>query len=153
MAGSFGAALLGNLLSVPLSHLLAKRYALVAALSQAFQGVFLILLALLASPLPAAALFWLVYASRGVLGSPHATLLHAEIPATHRSAMLSVSSLVAYAGGFLGSAGLGFLAEGFSIGLAWAVAGAALLLSVGFYVKVNHRATSHPAKERAEEAA
>ncbi len=136
LAGSFGLAMVGNLCSVPLSRWFKKRYAVVAAIFQALQGVFLILLALQSLPVTASAFFWLVYFSRGVVNSPHAALFNAEVPAARRSSMLSIQSLVFSAGGLVGSAGLGFVAERSSVGTAWGVAGIALLASVVCYVFV-----------------
>ncbi|CAN5786450.1 MFS transporter [soil metagenome] len=139
LAGSFGLAMVGNLLSIPLSRLLNKRYAVVAAVFQTLQGGFLILLALQGLPVAAGAFFWLVYFSRGVINSPHATLFNAEVPAARRSSMLSIQSLVFSAGAVVGSAGLGFVAERSSIGTAWTVAGSALLVSVVCYVVISVR--------------
>jgi len=141
LAGSFGLAMVGSLSSIPLSRLLGKRYSVVAALFQALQGGFLILLALQSLPIAAGAFFWLVYFSRGVINSPHATLFNAEVPAERRSSMLSIQSLVFSAGAVVGSAGLGFVAENSSIGTAWMMAGAALLVSVICYVVI---AVKHP---------
>ena len=136
LAGSFGLAMVGSLCSIPLSRLFNKRYSIVAAIFQALQGVFLILLALQSLPVAAGAFFWLVYFSRGVINSPHATLFNAEVPAERRSSMLSIQSLVFSAGAVVGSAGLGFVAEYSSIGIAWMIAGAALLVSVICYVVI-----------------
>ena len=136
LAGSFGLGALGNLLATPLSRFFGKRYALVAALFQGLGGLTLVLLALQTYVTAAAALFWLVYFSRGVINSPHAALFNREAPKARRSAMLSVQSLAAYAGLFLGSSVLGYVAENFSINLAWTVSGVALGASLLFYLGV-----------------
>ena len=83
---------------------------------------------------PAAAFFWLVYLAAGIGVSPHAALVNDEIPAARRSAMLSVQSLAVYAGSFLGGAVLGWVADQWSIGAAWAIGGALLLASVAPYL-------------------
>jgi predicted MFS family arabinose efflux permease len=75
----------------------------------------------------------------GILNSPHNTLLNAEIPSEARSSMLSISSLAGYLGSMLGSAGLGFIAERGSIGLAWGICGAVLVVSLILYWKVDLR--------------
>ena len=136
LAGSFGLGALGNLLATPLSRFFNRHYALVAALSQGLGGLTLVLLALQTHPTAAAGFFWLVYASRGLINSPHAVLFNREVPAARRSAMLSVQSLAAYVGVFLGSSVLGYVAENFSIHLAWVVAGVALGASLLFYLGV-----------------
>ena len=105
LAGSFGLGALGNLLATPLSRLFGKRYARVAVFSQGLGGLALVLLALQTSTTAAAGFFWLVYASRGVLNSPHAALFNREVPKARRSAMLSVQSLATYAGLFFGKHG------------------------------------------------
>ena len=149
LAGSFGLAMVGSLCSIPLSRLFKKRYGIVAAIFQALQGGFLILLALQSLPVAAGAFFWLVYFSRGVINSPHATLFNAEVPAERRSSMLSIQSLVFSGGAVVGSAGLGFVAEYSSIGTAWIIAGTALLVSVICYVviAVNHPQTKETSPE------
>ena len=141
--------MVGNLFSIPLSRLLKKRYAVVAAIFQTLQGGFLLLLALQSLPVAAGAFFWLVYFSRGVINSPHAALFNAEVPAEQRSSMLSIQSLVFSAGGLVGSAGLGFVAEHSSISAAWLLAGAALLVSVVCYVVI---AVKNPKPQIAEDS-
>lgn len=139
MAGSFLFGVGGNLLSVPLSRRLHKRYGLVAALSQGAQGLFLILLAMQSSVGVAAALFWLVYVSMSVTNSPHATLVNEQIPSARRSSMLSVQSLATYIGAFVGSTGLGYVAQQTSISVAWVVAGATAMVSLLLYLAVDRR--------------
>lgn len=89
--------------------------------------------------LPAAGFFWLVYLMGGVGLSPHATLLNAEIPAARRSAMLSVQSLAAYLGSFVGGTGLGYIAENISIPAAWLIAGALTVVSLTAYLLLDAR--------------
>lgn len=146
LAGSFGLGMLGNLLATPLSRLLRGRYALAAALFQGAQGLFLVLLLLQWTVPAATALFWLVFFSRGVANSPHMALFNREVSAERRSALLSVQSLASYLGSFAGSVTLGFIAETSSIGLAWALAGALLLASVGLYLRLDARQRSARAR-------
>jgi MFS family permease len=107
-----------------------------AALFQGIQGAMLIALALQVNTWTAVGLFWLVYLNLGILNSPVSTLVNREIPASHRSSMLSVFSLASYAGGFLGSTGLGYVAEHSSISRAWIIAGALLVVSLLLFVRV-----------------
>ena len=137
LAGSFALVSLGSVASTGLSRLLRKRYALVAALGEVLQAGFIALLALQTSVWVAAPLFWLSYFSRGVMGSPSATLLNNEIPDTKRSAMLSVQSLAFSLGGFAGSVSLGYIADAFSISAAWLVAAGVLATSVLAYLRIN----------------
>jgi len=134
LAGSFGLASLGSLASIGLSRLLKKRYALVAAVAEIGQIGAILFLALQTNALVAAPLFWLAYFSRGATSSPQATLLNNEVPNTKRSSILSIQSLTFALGGFLGSVGLGYLADTFSIQTAWLVAGASLIVAVACYL-------------------
>ncbi len=137
LAGSFGLLSLGSLASIPLSRVLNKRYALVAALAEVGQLVFIVALALQTNALVAAPLFWFVYLSRGVGSSPQATMLNNEVPSGKRSAMLSIRSLALALGGFLGSVGLGYLADTFSIRVAWLVLAGVLVLAVAIYLRLH----------------
>lgn len=144
MAGSFGAGMLGNLASIPLSRLLRGRYAYVVVLSQGIGGLAFVTLALQTETLPAALLFWLVYLMLGVSGSPLQTLFNHAVPSSSRAAMLSVGSLMSYTGYFLGSLILGQLAEHVSVPAAWGVAGAVLVASLGFYLRLGRLDRAKP---------
>lgn len=140
MAVSFLVGVAGNLLSIPISKRLGKRYAWVAALARGGQGLALIILATKGYIVSATAGFWLFFLTMGIQNSPHETLVNEEIPSSRRSAMLSVQSLASYIGGFLGSVLLGFVAQRQSINLAWLAAGALTLASMMLYVNVaKHR--------------
>ena len=139
MAGSFAAGMGGNLLAGRLSWLLGGRHAIVSAISRLLQGASLLALAAAGALLPAAGFFWLAYLMGGVGLSPHATLLNAEISAERRSAMLSVQSLAAYLGSFIGGAALGVVAEHVSIPAAWLIAGALTVVSLIPYLLLDAR--------------
>lgn len=139
MTGSFLAGMGGNMLATPLSRFLGKRYALVAALVRGLQGLFLLTLALQTAVPGFILVFWLVYLNLGVLNSPHSTLLNAAIPAARRSSMLSVESLAGYLGSMIGSIGLGYVAQQWSISAAWIVAAVGLMLSLFLYVRIDRR--------------
>ena len=136
LAGSFGLVSLGSLTSIGLSRLLNKRYALIAAIAEVAQAGFIVLLAFQTNVFVAAPLFWMTYFSRGVMGSPQATLLNNEVPNAKRSSMLSIQSLTFSLGGFLGSVSLGYLADTFSIQVAWTVGGAPLVIAVICYLVI-----------------
>lgn len=143
LAGSFGAGMLGNLAATPLSRLFGKRYALVAALFQLLQGAMLIVLAWQVSAATATLFLWLTYLTRGTRNSPHAALFNAEVPSQRRSVMLSVQSLVGFAGAFLGSILLGFLAEAVSISVAWTLSGCFVAATTGFYLLLDRHLHSN----------
>ena len=137
MGGNFIVGMLGNLMATWLSKLFKRRYGLLSAAIQALRGIFLLLLAIQASTIPAILFFWLTYLNMGILASPVNTLMNNEIPADRRSSMLSIISLTAYVGSFVGSVGLGFIAEQTSIGLAWAIGGVVLSLSAFLFLRVD----------------
>ena len=137
LAGTFGMSMVGSLASVPISRLLGRRYALVAAAFQGLQGVMLIVLALQSSALFAASFFWLTYLMEGVVSAPHKTLFNRVIPSSRRSTMLSVHSLVNFSGGFIGSAVLGLVAVRSSVSTAWLAVGAVVILSLTLYLALD----------------
>jgi predicted MFS family arabinose efflux permease len=133
MTGYFLVGIAGNMLATHLSKWLRKQYALVAALFQGLEGVWLLMLGSMTAVYPAAAFFWLAYMSLSGVNSPLAALFNQEIPADRRSVMLSIQSLAMYAGSIIGSSVLGYVAELFSIQVAWTVAGGVLLVSLYLY--------------------
>lgn len=139
MAGNFLVGAGGNLLSSPLTRRLGGRRALVAGLARLAQGASILALAASAALVPAAGFFWLTYLLAAVGISPHATLVNEEIPAERRSAMLSVQSLAAYLGSFIGGSALGYVADHLSISLAWAIAAALTAASVVPYLLLERR--------------
>lgn len=139
MGGNFLVGMVGNLLATPLSRRLNKRYGLVCAIFQGAWGVAVLLLAWQTIPLAAVFLFWLAYLNMGVINSPHSALLNREIPAEHRSSMLSIASLAGYLGSMMAGAGLGFVAEQSSISVAWIIGGAVLVVSLTLYWGIDLR--------------
>ncbi len=148
MAGSFGAGMLGNLLAIPVSRWLGKRHARVAALFHALQLAAVLALAFTKIVPAAVALFWLAYLAMGSSGSPIAALFNGAVPGNRRSVMLSVRSLAAFVGAFLGSAVLGWVAEVWSIEAAWSAAGASGLIAIVLLLLADRSrrpaAASHP---------
>jgi DHA1 family quinolone resistance protein-like MFS transporter len=137
LAGSFLLGVLGNLLAPWLSRHLRGNHGLVCAIFHGCRGLALIGLALQGHIVPAALLFWLIYFGQGMVTSTHALLLNEEIPTDRRSSMLSIESLASYVGGFLGSAGLGLIADRTSITVAWSLAGGVLLVSWIAYLRID----------------
>ena len=151
MAGNFLVGMVGNLLSVALARRWGGRYARVSAVARLLQGVSILALAATGALVPAAGFFWLTYLMGGVGVSPHATLLNAEIPAERRSAMLSVQSLAAYLGSFVGGAALGYVAEHVAISAAWLIAGALTVVSLAPYLILDARRDRRPEADRGTE--
>ena len=137
LAGSFLMGVVGNLVAPRLSKRLGGRPGRICAIFHGLRGALLLGLAVQGHAAPAAVLFWLVYLGQGAVNSTHALLLNEEIPSHRRSSMLSIESLTHYVGGFIGSAGLGFVAQRTSIGTAWGIAGTVLLVSWVLYLRVD----------------
>ncbi|MFO7544059.1 MAG: MFS transporter [Trueperaceae bacterium] len=145
MAGSFGAGMLGNLLAIPMSRWLGRRHARVAALFHALQLAAVLALAFTKVVPAAVALFWIAYLAMGGSGSPIAALFNGAVPGNRRSVMLSVRSLAGFAGAFLGSVVLGWVAESASIQAAWTIAGGSTVLSVVLLLHMDRRSRPAPA--------
>ncbi len=141
LAGGFGMGMLGNLVAIPVSRWLGRRYALVAALFKLAQGAMLVVLAYQQGLVAAAGFFWLFYVTMAGSNSPLGTLFHAEVPAQRRSVMLSVQSLAGFTGAFVGSIGLGWIAQRSGITVAWTIAGAALTIAVLLLVRLDRART------------
>jgi len=137
LAGCFLMGMVGNLIAPRLSKRLGGRHGSVCAIFHGLRGALLVGLAMQGHAVPASILFWLVYLGQGAVNSTHALLINEEIPPHRRSSMLSIESLVSYFGGFIGSAGLGFIAQRTSVSTAWSLAGAVLLVSWVLYLRVD----------------
>ncbi len=138
MGGNFLIGMLGNMIATPISKVLGKRYAFVAAIFQGLRGIVLIGLTFQTN-LPLGVLFfWLVYLNIGVIESPHSALLNDQIPSQQRSSMLSIASLASYLGGAIGGIFLGYIAEQFSIRSAWIIAGVISVISLSLYLRIDN---------------
>ena len=137
MAGNFVLGAVGNMLSPLLARKLNNRLGLLAGLFEVLRGVALLVLVWQSNVLLATLFFWAVYFGVGVVGSPAGVMLHGEISAENRSTMLSIQSMVAYIGVFVGSLLLGGLAEIVSIRAAWIVGGCVLIALLLPYLKID----------------
>lgn len=138
-AGNFLLAMGGNLVSTPLTRLLGGRPARFAALAQGSRGLLLLLLGLQFSMGGAMAAFWLAYMAAGATESPHQTLINRNVRPTYRSAMLSVQSLAASLGAFVGSAVFGYIARAAGLRTVWIVTAGYVVLSLALYLRVDAR--------------
>lgn len=127
--GCFAVGLCGNLLSTRLLRWLGGQVAWFGFGSQLLQGVGLILLARQSALWMAIALFWLTYLARSAFASPFRTLFNDPVPGMHRALMLSVLSMILFAGSALGNLGLGQLASLTSIPVMWTVVGVGIAIS------------------------
>lgn len=144
--------IIGNLLSIPLSRRLNRRYAVVAAMFRGLSGLTLVLLAFQSAVLPAVLLFWLVYLSGSTGMSPHSVLFNEEASKEQRSTLLSLESLLRYLGFFAGSVLLGFIAEVASIPMAWMIAGGVMTASLLAYLPIDSARAVKPASSHAQSA-
>ena len=72
----------------------------------------------------------------GVQSSPESSIFNGEVPSEKRSTLLSFSSLFLQAGGILGSLIMGFLAQTYSIKVAWIVASVVISVSALLYLLI-----------------
>ena len=135
MAITFFMGMVGNLASIPINKRLGSRHGYLAAAATVLGAIFIILLALAPSPLLAALAFWGYYFTLGLVDSPVQTLLNNETATSSRSSVLSLSSLVGYAGAFLGSITLGYVAETHSIPAAFLLTAGVLGVSFLAYLR------------------
>jgi MFS family permease len=126
----------GNLVSIPLcSRLKEGRSKLLAAIRLAIGGT-LILLALQGGVWGFAAIYLLFFLLVGVEGSPFAAMFNSNVPSERRSTLLSLQSLVLQVGGLIGTLVMGYVAQVFSFGTAWSIAGLVLMLSALVYMVI-----------------
>ena len=135
MAITFFMGMIGNLSSIPINKRLGSRHGYLAALATLLGALAIAALALAPSAWLAAAAFWGFYFTLGLVSSPVETLLNDETASSSRSSVLSLYSLVGYAGAFLGSVALGYVAENYTISLAFLLT--ALVLGVSLIVYVS----------------
>ena len=133
-AGYFIASGLGSVIVTPISKLFNNNYQNLLALFRFLMGATLVILAMQANITSFIGLYWLLFIFNGVMNSPHAALFNDNIPEEQRSTLLSFESLMLQIGGLLGSVGLGYLSDSFSIPAAWFVGAGILALSSLFYV-------------------
>ena len=141
LTGCFVAGTVGSLLAVPVARRMRSRHARVAATFHLLQFIALALLVLQESPAVAAALLWLTYLAMGGAASPARALFNMHVPSAFRSVMLSVLSLATMLGAFIGSFGLGWVADNSSVATAWAVAAVPLLFSCALLLRAGHSST------------
>lgn len=133
-AGYFVASALGSFIASPLCKLFNNNYQGVLAGARFLMGGALFILALQAEIIGFIGLYWGLFIFNGIMNSPHAAIFNDNIPEEQRSTLLSFESVIMQMGGVLGSIGLGYLSQSFSISTAWFVGAGVLALSSLFYI-------------------
>jgi len=128
-AGYFLSLGIGSLASMPACGLSKGRYAHVLTVARIAMGAILVIMALQTTMLVFALLYFLLYFVNGIEGSPFSTMFNNEVPSKYRSTLLSFNSLTLQLGGLIGTLAFGYIAGSYSIGTAWEVAGALLMVS------------------------
>ena len=133
-AGYFVASGVGNFIVTLVCKFFNNNYQGVLTGSRLFMGVTLLILASQENILGFIGLYWLLFIFNGVMKSPHAALFNDNIPEDQRSTLLSFESLMLQIGGLIGSIGLGYVSQAFSISNAWFIGAGVLALSSLCYV-------------------
>jgi predicted MFS family arabinose efflux permease len=133
-AGYFGVAVLGNALSPALVRLTRGNRAAAVMLYRLLSGAALVGLALQVSASGFSAAYLGFFFLLSVTSPLQSTMLNERVPDSKRSTLISSSSLVLQAGGFVGSLVFGVVSQQLGIGVSWTVAGTALALSTLLYL-------------------
>ena len=133
-AGYFVASALGSFIASPLCKFFNNNYQGVLAGARFLMGGTLFILALQAEIIGFIGFYWGLFIFNGIMNSPHAAIFNDNIPEEQRSTLLSFESVVMQMGGVLGSIGLGYLSQSFSIAIAWFVGAGVLAFSSLFYI-------------------
>ena len=152
-AGYFLMASVGSIVSTPICRMTGDNYPRILIGMRVVLGGLLFALALQGSILAFALFYLLLYFMIGTAGSPHAALYNDQIPSKQRATMMSFESLIAQGGGLIGALLIGFVADIWSIPIAWMLAGVILAISSLAYLylalnakRLNLLACSGPGK-------
>ena len=133
--GYFFAGSLGALVSGRLFGVIGNRYGTAVGVLRIVMGALFALLSITRSVSVFAIIYLSLFFLNGINDSPEQTMFNLRVPASSRSTLLSFQSLFMQLGG--GAAGLlfGIIAERYSIGLSWRIAGLIFALSGLLYVQ------------------
>lgn len=134
--GYFLAASLGNILVTPICKIFKDNYIFVLFLARLIMGILYFVLALQNEMIFFSVFYMALFMFNGVQGSPESSIFNSEVPSDKRSTLLSFSSLFLQGGGILGSLLMGFLAQTFSIKIAWIVASVVISASALLYLLI-----------------
>jgi len=105
-----------------------------AAVTRVLQGLAVVLMGVLAGPVGLVVAYLACYTIHGASNPLHATLLHREVTAEHRSTLISLNSMVSQPAGAVGTVVLTALADGTSITTALVAGGVVLAVAAPLYV-------------------
>ena len=132
--GYFVASGLGNILVTPICKLFKDNYSKVLFFARTLMGTLYFVLAMQSGIIMFSIFYITLFMFNGVLNSPESAIFNREIPSEKRSTLLSFASLFSQSGGIIGSVLMGFLAQTFSIKIAWMIASAVITLSALLYL-------------------
>lgn len=115
---------------------LMRRWGVVRAAIAAriLNGLGAAVMGLMLGPVGLIGAYFVTYMLHGVGGAPHATLLHREASARNRATILSMNSMVMFAGGAVAGPAIGWLAEATSVQTAMVAAGLVSVLGAFLYL-------------------
>lgn len=128
-SGYFAAAVLGSAGSPVLIGILGGNRALGAMIARIASAAALAVLAVQTTATGFSALYLLFFFFFAGATPAHSTMLNELVPDERRSTMLSISSLLLQAGGFVGSLVFGTISQAFGIHASWLIAAAVFALS------------------------
>lgn len=133
-AGYFLAAAAGSGISPLVVKLFGHRYRLVLFCFRLLMAVLYFGLSFALNLSVFTPVYFILFFSHGITGSPEMTIFNRDIPSDKRSSLLSLNSLFLQGGGALGSVAVGQIALRYSIPAAWMIAGVVLGLSAFAYL-------------------
>lgn len=130
------AAWLASAAGAALLPALARRTGLApaAALLRILQGLAVVGIGLVGGVAGIITAYLVAYVAHGASNPAHMTLLHQQVGPGHRATVVSLNSMAAQPAGAVGILVLTAVADGTSLSLAMAIAGAALLLGAPLYL-------------------
>ncbi|MCU1481945.1 MAG: hypothetical protein JWQ19_2731 [Subtercola sp.] len=105
-----------------------------AIVARILNGLFVVVMGVVAGPLGLIVAYWLAYLTHGAAGPMHSTLLHRQATQANRAVVLSMNSMVSGGSYSLGALLLVPLAGATSPGVAFVVAGAFSIVGAALYV-------------------
>jgi MFS transporter, DHA1 family, quinolone resistance protein len=134
--GYFLASSIGNMLVTPICKIFKDNYTIVLFLARLLMGVLYFILAMQNGIILFSVFYVTLFMFNGVQGSPESSIFNGEVPSEKRSTLLSFSSLFLQGGGILGSLIMGFLAQTYSIKIAWITASVVISASALLYLLI-----------------
>ncbi|UFS57507.1 MFS transporter [Subtercola endophyticus] len=113
-----------------------------AIVARILNGLFVVVMGLVAGPLGLIVAYWLAYLTHGAAGPMHSALLHRQASQSNRALVLSMNSMVSGGSYSLGALLLVPLAGATSPGFAFVVAGAFSIVGAALYVPARRQEKS-----------